>query len=110
MHIEYTKPKWVRPKQEKKLPDFKHMVPFLLLIADYVLMYQSLRIAYETVGNVSFTAVYCAVGALIVSVAGIWTGMISLRWMTEKKWIPVISLILHGLILLFVLIIIGLGI
>ena len=110
MRIDYTKPKWVKPSREKKLPDLKHVVPFLLLLVDYTLMYFSLKVAYETVGNVSFTAVYCAVGALLVSVAGIWTGLISLRRMAEKKWIPVISLILHGLILLFVLVIIGLGI
>ena len=110
MRIEYTKPKWVRPSREKKLPDLKHIVPFLLVLVDYALMYLSLRIAYETVGEVSFTAVYCAVGAMIVSVAGIWTGLVSLRRIAEKKWIPVISLILHGLILLFVLVIIGLGI
>ncbi len=109
MQIDYKKPNWVKPRREKKLPDLKHVLPFLLLAVDYVLMYLSVRIAYETVGNVSFTAVYCAVGALLVSVAGIWTGMISLHRMAEKKWIPVISLVLHGLILLFVLIIIGLG-
>ena len=110
MRIEYTKPNWVRPKRDKRLPDLKHVVPFLLVPVDYALMYLSLRIAYETVGNVSFTAVYCAMGALVVSVAGIWTGLISLQRKAEKKWIPVISLMLHGLILLFVLIIIGLGI
>ena len=109
MHIEYTKRSWVSRSREKKMPDFVHFVPFLLILADYFLMYQSLRIAYETAGNVSFTAAYCAVGALLVSLAGIWAGIVSWKRISEKKWIPAISFVFHGLILLFVLIIIGMG-
>ena len=109
MRVEYTRNEWVRHTYEKKMPDLIHFVPYLLLIPEYLLVYESLRIAYETVGNVSFTAAYCAVGALVVSVAGIWAGEVSLKRRTYKKWIPAISLILHGLVLLFVLILYGMG-